>query len=303
MISVCPTCGARYRGKLPRCPFDGATLTPAGGELAGLCLGERFELGELIGAGAVGVVYHAVDRASGAPAAVKILHRDLATSRMYRERFLREARAAMRVVHPAIGRILAVGESESTAPWLAMPFYAGSTLRRLLEHGALALERAASIATTLAAGLSVAHGAGVVHRDVKPANIVLLAEHESPVIFDFGLASVQGEPGLTDTGEVLGTPFYMSPEQVRGEPACPAMDQYALGCVWFELVTGQPPFVGRPAAILDGHATGTPPNVATLAPRLPTAQANVIMQLLDKSTEERALAFARLASGLVSAPA
>lgn len=297
MISQCPRCQARYRGKLRRCPFDGAELETAPGDLTGSTLEGRFTVGEVIGAGAIGVVYHATDGHDGSAVAIKALHRDLMESRSHRERFLREARAMTRVAHRAVVVVLTVSDGDARPPWLAMRLYRGETLKAALERGPISIERARAIVGELARGLSVAHGAGVVHRDLKPANVMLVEggpEPARPVIFDFGLAGVQGEAGLTDTGEIIGTPLYMSPEQIRSEPACPAMDQYALGCLWFELLAGRPPFHGKASAVLDAHLTMAAPAIESLVPEVPAEQAATIAELLAKTTERRSLAFARL---------
>ncbi len=296
MIARCPRCQARYRGKLLRCPFDGAELEAAPGDLTGTTLEGRFTVGEAIGAGAIGVVYHAADD-DGTAVAVKALHRDLMESSSYRERFSREARAMTRVAHRAVVEVLAVSDGDARPPWLAMRLYRGETLRAALERGAFSVERAHRIVCEIARGLSVAHGAGVVHRDLKPANVMLVVDAEGegrPVVFDFGLAGVQGEAGLTDTGEIIGTPLYMSPEQIRSEAACPAMDQYALGCLWFEMLAGRAPFNGKPSAVLDGHLATPAPSIDAVVRGVPRDQAETIAALLAKTTEPRALAFARL---------
>ena len=290
----CPVCRSRYHGAVTRCPFDGAALVGTDHDLMGALLGERFTPTRLLGAGAVGAVYEATDRLGGA-VAVKLLHADLARDPGHRERFHREARAMMRVRHRSVVDILATSEPEAPLPWLAMALCDGPSLAARVARGPLPAASARKLVGSIADGLASAHGAGVVHRDLKPSNVVSRRSNEdAPIVVDFGLASVQGEPGVTETGELVGTAHTMSPEQIDGRAPCPAMDHYALGCVWFELVTGRPPFIGKTSAVLHAHVSSPPPSTASLGVELPAEDRGLLDGLLSKAADERAVAFATL---------
>ena len=194
----------------------------------GSVLGDRFEILEPLGAGAMGVVFRAQDRSAGAPAAVKVLHRKLVTSGEYVSRFKREALAASRFRHEAAVKVLGTGETDDGLPYIAMELVEGQSLRELLDRsGPLPVGRACNIAHQLLRALGAAHRRGIVHRDIKPDNVRIVVDDdgiERPKLLDFGIVKfIGGDPGelegavKTKTGIVLGTPKYMAPEQVRGE--------------------------------------------------------------------------------------
>ena len=299
-MKVCPICSARYRGEIRRCPFDGGTLAEQPGLAAGTSLKGRFELGEPIGRGAVGEVFRAIDRTADQHVAIKMLHADLARESSHRDRFRRETQAMMRLSHPSLVDVRAVSDADDERPWFAMALYRGQSLaQHVATLGRVAPPRALGIVTAMARALAVAHAAGVVHRDLKPANVMLegAGDDPRPVVLDFGLASVQGEPGLTETGEMLGTPQYMAPEQIEGRPPCSAMDHYALGCTWFELLTGRPPFIGKASAVLDAHLSEPPPSPSDFGADAGAASERALRGLLAKTSDERTLSFAALVAG------
>jgi serine/threonine protein kinase len=175
------------------------------------------------------------------------------------------------------------------APWLAMELLLGEPLSAAMARDRRRTAEAAErIARAIAEALEAAHAAGVVHRDLKAANVFLAGEGRVPKLVDFGLASVRGEPGLTATGEVLGTPSTMAPEQIEGAPSSPAVDHYALGCVVYEMLSGRPPFVGSAARVLDQHVHEPPPPLVAVAGVTPRASlVRATMLLLSKMPEAR----------------
>lgn len=229
-----------------------AEVSPASRLAPGTVLGDRFELEGLLGEGAMGVVYRALDRATDKPAAIKVLHNHLVGSREYVARFKREARAASRFRHPSAVRVLGSGTTDDRVPYIAMELVEGRSLKEVVtEDAPLAPGRACNIAGQLLSALGAAHQQGIVHRDMKPDNVrVSLDEDgiERPKILDFGVSKFVGDAGeieggfKTKTGVVLGTPKYMAPEQIRGEGVDGRADVYAVGAMLHELLTGAPPF-------------------------------------------------------------
>jgi serine/threonine-protein kinase len=236
------------------------TLAPITGDKVG-----RYRLGEAIGSGAVGVVYRAVAEPRGTVVALKLLRSELAGSRLYRRRFEHEARVARTVRHRNLVPVLDAGEVDGV-PYLATRFVAGPSLAEALRRGGpLALERVLRVAADVAAGLGALHRRKLVHRDVKPANI-LLAEDGTALLTDFGLAKGEALTLLTAPGQVVGTPQYLAPELVDGSAeASPASDVYALGCVVYECLAGRPPFTGNTLEIALAHLTDDPPPIETIA--------------------------------------
>jgi serine/threonine protein kinase len=196
----------------------------------------------LLGEGASARAF-AATAADGAAVVVKVLKPEVARDVVARSRFLREARAARGVSHARLVPVLAVGESGGL-PWLALPRFRGGSLAAALRNGALEPAVTARLAEDLAGGLDALHRAGIVHRDVKPSNI-LLDQQGVAHLADFGLAKGTDWTVLTQGGELLGTPHYVAPELISGTEASPASDIYALGCVLWEASTGAPPFAGR----------------------------------------------------------
>ncbi len=217
-------------------------------------VGDRFELGEKLGEGAMGAVYRAVDRSTERPCAVKVLHRALVTSREYVSRFRREALAASRFRHEAAVRVIGAGVTNDGLPFIAMDLVEGRTLREILDaEKRLETGRACNIAEQLLRALGAAHQRGIVHRDMKPDNVRVVVDAdgiERPKILDFGVVKFIGGDGAdvegavkTKTGVVVGTPKYMAPEQIRGEPIDGRADVYAVGAMLYEMLAGEPPFV------------------------------------------------------------
>jgi serine/threonine protein kinase/CheY-like chemotaxis protein len=203
-----------------------------------------YVLGAPIASGGMGVVYHATDTSRNRPAAVKVLPYDLAEDPTTRERFERECRTALAVSHPNIVPIYAAGEAAGVL-YLAMRLIEGPPLLRLIRSTPGGLEPAfvSGVVTQVAAALAAAHAAGVVHRDVKPGNVLLEGSHA--YLTDFGLSKLAGaSASLTQPGRAVGTAHYLAPEQVRGDKVDERTDVYALGCLAYEALAGEPPFTG-----------------------------------------------------------
>ncbi len=244
-----------------------------------------YELSGELGRGGMGVVYRAYESELERPIALKLLAPELAQDPALAARLRREAVSAARLRHPNIALLYAFGHVDG-APFLAMEYVPGCSLRQLLEAGPLSQPRALGLLAQIAQALSYAHSMGVVHGDVKPSNI-LVAPGDHAVLIDFGLAIAIDADATSDTA-AFGTPHYMAPEQARGEGADPGSDQYALAAVAYELFTGAPPFHGRSgAAIVHAQIYAPPPPATERAPALPAAIDAVLRRGLAKHTAER----------------
>lgn len=275
-------------------------------ETADRLLAGRYALGEVVGRGGMGWVWRGWDRALNRPVAVKVLA-PASSDPTADERFAREARIIAGLTDPHVVAVYDHGTAGGR-PYLVMELLHGRTLRQELRtDGPLTPRRAALLAGQAATGLAAAHRAGIVHRDVKPAN--LIADGDALTVLDFGIAARLEETAqLTATGQVLGTVDYLAPERAVGHAATPAADVYALGCVLHELLSGRPPFqADTPAALLYQHVHETPgtPHPPFPAPPVPTALAEYALRLLAKDPAERptaAEAAAWLAAWAADAP-
>jgi serine/threonine protein kinase len=254
-------------------------------EIAGYVLERR------LGEGATGLVY----RASGG-FAVKILRPERADEQVPRARFLREARVAGGIASRHVVPILEVGEVEEGA-YLVMPLYAESLAARLRSSGPLGVDEATDLAAQLGRGLDALHAAEIIHRDVKPSN-VLLDEDGVAALADFGLARAADSTRLTYEGQVLGSLHYLAPELIEGAEATQASDIYALGCLLYEALVGEPPFAGRrPAELGFAHLTEAPPDPRERRPELSSEVAAALLNPLEKEPSGRptsATALARI---------
>ncbi len=234
-------------------------------------LADRYQLGELIATGGMGTVHRAIDTHLGRPVAVKILKRVLADDATFLERFRREARAAAAISHPGVARVYDYGE-RSSEPFIVMELVEGDTLaERIAHHGLLPWQEAFAIAAQVASALSAAHAHGVVHRDVKPANI--LVDRSGRVkVTDFGIARAARATTLTRPGMVLGSANYVAPEQAQGNTVGPAADLYSLGCVLFESIVGTTPYQGGSTAALPRAGRGPRGAVEGHTPPMPWAR-------------------------------
>jgi serine/threonine protein kinase/RNA polymerase subunit RPABC4/transcription elongation factor Spt4 len=258
-------------------------------------LGNGFELGARLGEGGFGVVYRARDVRLKRDVAVKLLRRELVSAQGFVERFEREAQALAALRHPNIVPVYSIGDQDDLI-FLVMPFVSGVTLTDYLrEHGRLSVAEAEQILRDVGGALSAAHAVGLVHRDIKPDNIMLEGPKKLPLLMDFGIAKTgqtgggPSGPGLTATGMVMGTPYYMSPEQATADPAVDARsDIYSLGVLAYQLFTGQLPFTGDSIyAVLSHHLTTPVPEARTVRPDIPPRISAAVHRAMAKKPAER----------------
>ena len=259
-----------------------------------------------IGRGGMAVVFRAYDERLGRQVALKVLASALAAEEAFRQRFIRESRAAARVDDPHIIPVFEAGEAGGVL-FIAMRYVRGGDVRTLVRRaGPLSAARAAAIISPVASALDAAHGQGLVHRDVKPANMLLDVRHGRPdhvYLSDFGLSkAVLSSADLTGSGVFLGTPDYVSPEQIAGRPADGRADQYALGCAAFELLSGAPPFQrDHGLAVIYAHSSQLPPALTSRRPELPQAVDAVLAKALAKAPTDRYATCCEFAESLQAA--
>ncbi len=259
-------------------------------------IGGRYELGELLGRGGMAEVRKGTDVRLGRTVAVKRLRTDLASDATFQARFRREAQSAASLNHPSIVSVYDTGEELATdgsnvaQPYIVMEYVAGRTLREILREGRKILpERALEITSGVLAALDYSHRAGIIHRDIKPGNVMLTPSGDVKVM-DFGIARAvsDAQSTMTQTAAVVGTAQYLSPEQARGETVDSRSDVYSTGCLLFELLTGRPPFVGdSPVAVAYQHVREQAPNPSSLDADLPPEIDAIVAKALAKRLDER----------------
>lgn len=269
-------------------------------DLSGQNLGAYQLLGE-VGSGGMATVYRAYDRRHDRLVALKVILPHLRHNREFVERFQREGRNAAALRHPHIVPIYDSGILEGY-PYLAMEYLEGGSLSDWMDQhqGPFPLRQAAGILSQIGSALDHAHQHGVIHRDVKPSNILLTREGEAQ-LSDFGIARAVWDSRLTESGARLGTPAYMAPEQARGQETDRRTDIYALGVVLYELATGRPPFRGNTNAVLYQHVHEPPPSPRRLNPQLPREAEGVILKALAKKPKQRYQSATQLATAFQNA--
>ena len=260
-------------------------------------LGDRYDVGQVIGRGGMAEVYEGTDRRLNRRVAIKVLRPDLARDPMFQERFRREAQSAAGLNHPNIVAIYDTGEdligegaNQVSIPYIVMEYVDGVTLRHMLNNGPRILpERALEVIAGVLAALDYAHRHGIVHRDIKPANIMINA-HGDAKVMDFGIARAMSDAAtsVTATSAVMGTAQYLSPEQARGESVDARSDIYSTGCVLYELLTSSPPFNGdSPVSIAYQHVNEAPKLPSSIDPSIPTTLDTIALTALTKSPANR----------------
>jgi eukaryotic-like serine/threonine-protein kinase len=254
---------------------------------AGDVIAGRYELLELVGSGGMSSVWRSHDRLLDRTVAIKVLHEQFATDDEYVERFRREARSVAQLSHPNIVTVIDRGEDESRQ-FIVFEFVEGENLKQLIRRtGPLPVRDAIQMALQMARALAFAHGRGLVHRDVKPQNVLLNDDGQAKMT-DFGIARSVDVQGVTITGTVLGTSEYISPEQARGEQVNARSDVYSLGVVLYELLTGSVPFTGENfVAVALKHVHEPPPNVLELRPDAPPRVAMAVERAMAKDPADR----------------
>ncbi|WP_293787306.1 Stk1 family PASTA domain-containing Ser/Thr kinase, partial [uncultured Aeromicrobium sp.] len=257
-------------------------------------LGDRYEVGGLLGRGGMAEVRIGRDLRLGRPVAIKQLRADLAADPTFQERFRREAQSAASLNHPSIVAVYDTGEAPdahgNNIPYIVMELVEGRTLRDILRDGRKIMpERALSITADILSALDYSHRAGIIHRDIKPANIMLTPAGQVKVM-DFGIARAiaDSSAAMTQTAAVIGTAQYLSPEQARGETVDARSDIYSTGCVLYELLTGRPPFVGdSPVSVAYQHVReeATPPS--QLNPEVTVEVDHIVAKALAKRVDDR----------------
>ncbi|MBI2536070.1 MAG: protein kinase [Gemmatimonadetes bacterium] len=310
-MPYCPECSASVPQGVETCPICGAALVdtpttgddyPAQPELdvkalekqLSTALAPRYELLKLLGAGGMGAVFLAREAALKRLVAVKVLAPALAAYQPARVRFQREARAAAALSHPNVVRVYAVGETRGKLPYIIMQYVEGLALHDwLLQRGRVPERDARRIIGEVAAALAAAHARDLVHRDVKPANVLIETETGRAFVADFGVSAALSPAGrqetkLTSTGMIIGTPPYMSPEQAAGDAVTPKSDVYSLGILAYELLAGTLPFAANTAAgWAAAHLRDTPESVATKRSELTPQLARLVARCLAKATNDR----------------
>ena len=258
-------------------------------------VGNRYELGELIGYGGMAEVHRGRDVRLGREVAIKILRADLANDPAFLIRFRREAQSAAGLNYPAIVAVYDTGEdpginSNGEIPYIVMEYVEGRTLRDVLkDQGRLPIRRAMEITAEVCGALDFSHRNGIVHRDVKPAN-VMITPTGAVKVMDFGIARALSSNAatVTQTAAVIGTAQYLSPEQARGEPVDARSDVYSTGCLLYELITGNPPFVGdSPVAVAYQHVRENAVAPSAINPEVPRALDSIVMKALAKNPLNR----------------
>jgi hypothetical protein len=281
----------------PRPASQGITL--------GDVLANRYRIQRQLGRGGMGAVYLAHDEVLGDVVALKVISSAWAADEAAMiERFKRECAAARKVSSPYVIRIHDLGEARPGLLYLSMEYVQGRTLAELIAaRGLVPISDCLDILGQVCQGLAAAHDSGVIHRDLKPSN-VLVGERNAVKIIDFGLAKATANEGLTATGMLMGTPYYMSPEQVRGRRVDAASDIYSLGALAFHLVTGRPPFSGENAiAVGFAHLSEMPASPRQLRPDVPSELDAAILRALAKEPSDRPRSSLELRAEMTAAKA
>jgi serine/threonine-protein kinase len=266
---------------------------PKDGQLASLQ--SRYEILQRVGTGGMAIVYRAKERKNGRTVAIKVPNHSVVEDERFVRRFHREAQVLSQINHPGIVKVYDHGELEGTH-FIAMEFLDGEGLNRVLEREPLPVATAVEIVRQIAEAVDHIHQLNLTHRDIKPSNIMVLrgAMHRDGTVepggirlMDFGIVGGQALTRLTVTGSRVGTPTYMSPEQIRGQEATEASDIYGLGILFYEALTGRPPFSGKPDAVFHQHLYDSPTPPSQLNPRVSPQINRIVMRMLDKEAKNR----------------
>ncbi len=262
---------------------------------------DEFELGKVIGTGTVGTIYRSTEILTGEPRAVKVLQKEVSQDENIVSRFEREMLILSKLKHPNIVSYYGGGRTDDGRLFYVMELIEGGTLKQLLKtHHKLSWQETINYGIQICSALQHAHNHGIIHRDLKPANLFLTYEGQLK-LGDFGIALDTGESDLTVSGMTVGSWLYMSPEQIRGEEIITGhADLYSLGCLFYEMLTGNPPFQGTNfPVIFDQHLKDKPQPLHIAAPDAPASLQEVILQQLEKAPQDRPFN-ARAIQGILS---
>ena len=307
VAKVCPQCGVEYETGSRFCPKDGSPLRPKaeGDPLVGRVIADRYLVLARLGEGGMGRVYLCEHVKMNRQCAIKVMNPSLVNDSESSARFAREASSAARILHQNVAAVFDYGEADKIV-YLVMEYVDGEPLSTILARdGALDPRRAIDIARQIADGLSAAHELGIVHRDLKPDNVIVArsrAGKEIPKVVDFGIAKAVSESpqdALTRSGLVIGTPEYMSPEQLLGDPVDARADIYSLGCILFQMLTGQQAFDAESREqMIRRRLHEAPPHVRDVLPDLPRRLDTLIAHMLARSPGDRLASAAEARDGL-----
>jgi serine/threonine protein kinase len=296
VAKVCPQCGSEYETTDRFCPKDGSPLRPKSGDdpLVGRVIADRYLVLAPLGEGGMGRVYLGEHVKMNRQCAIKVMNPSLVNDTESLQRFAREASNAARILHPNVAAVFDYGEMDKIV-YLVMEFVDGESLSTILaREGALEARRAIEIGRQIADGLQAAHELGIVHRDLKPDNVIVARTRsgkEVPKVVDFGIAKALSEApqdALTRSGLVIGTPEYMSPEQLLGDPVDARADIYSLGCIVYQMLTGTAAFAGDTREqMIRRRLHEAPPHVRDVDPNLPGRLDTLIVHMLARSPDDR----------------
>lgn len=310
-MKKCPKCGIEYPDTTTLCPADGVALERTSDVLIGQTLIGKYRIDERLNEGGMGAVYRGTHVLMDKTVAIKVLRPSLAADQKIVARFSREARAASRILHPHALSVTDFGESEDGVVFLVMEYLNGTTLKDIIrKEGPMQLPRVVEIIRQVGSALDAAHEQGVVHRDLKSENIMLLATNgpEYAKVLDFGIAKIKEaegvfDPGLTAPDLVIGTPQYMSPEQCSQAPDIDSRsDVYSLGVIIYEMLVGHVPFTGEsPTTIMMKHLQEPVPSVLVERPDLPASMDGVLSRAMAKQPQDRYQCVGELVDDLIIA--
>jgi tRNA A-37 threonylcarbamoyl transferase component Bud32 len=281
----------RYPNEATYCFVEGSDLIQLPDPRVGTVLAGRYVIEEIVGEGGMATVYRARHKLTEKQVAVKIMNPMLASDAIVRERFRREARSAQKLAHPNIIEIFDQGDTEDGTAYIVMELLQGESLAPVIGRGPLEVDRAIHIMIQIARGIARAHDLEVIHRDIKPENIFLCRREDGSdlvKILDFGIAKSRQDSRLTNQGELFGTPQYMAPERILGKDSGAPSDIYALGVVFFEMLTGELPFNAPDVAtFFVKHMEAPPPLVRSLSARVPETLDDLVQRMLAKAAADR----------------
>lgn len=310
-MKSCPRCGTEYADTTTLCPSDGAVLQGTGDDLIGQILADKYRIEELISEGGMGAVYRGTHVLMDKKVAVKVLRPSLAADDTIVARFSREAKAASRIAHPHALSVTDFGESENGVVFLVMEYLNGKTLKNEIRSaGPMPLARVVEIIRQVGSALDAAHAEGVIHRDLKSDNIMLVDSNgdDWAKVLDFGIAKITErvgsfDPGITAPNLIVGTPQYMSPEQCSQSSELDSRsDIYSLGVILYEMLIGHVPFTGEsPTAIMMKHLQEPPPSVLEERADVPASVGRVVAKALAKRPEDRYQSAGQMVEALTEA--